>query len=185
MDDLFKKDTPERLENTDLIEDKERSKTKVAVSDLVSGSYSESEIERTHPLREPCRQCGGMVGRIVPAGGQNVVRCRDCGRAAFNAPKTETGESPRTLQTIRHVPPSQRTRILERALGRCELCASTQMLTIAHFLSVKDGFNNLTDAQINSDENLIALCAECNSGQSHRTGPLWLFAAILYRRVRP
>jgi hypothetical protein len=142
------------------------------------------DVERTHTLRAPCRQCGGTVGRIYTKNNQNVVFCRDCGRyAGYNAPKTETGEAPRTLQTIRHISPSQRTRILERALGRCELCASIELPTIAHFLSVKDGFDFLTDAEINSDENLIVLCAECNSGQSHRTGPLRLLAAILHRRA--
>lgn len=114
--------------------------------------------------------------------------CEECYRFQYNAPKTETGRKVRTLQSVRHVPVSQRTRILERAHGRCELCgvsAADRPLTIAHVLSVKDGFDFITDAQLNSDDNTMALCEECNSGQRHRSMPLWLAAALLSRRQPP
>jgi len=136
-----------------------------------------------YPLRNPCGKCGETRGRIQPTGLQDVVRCLN-GHFQYNAPRTETGKQPRTLQTIRHTPPSQRYRLFERAHGRCELCGSTEMLTIDHFLSVAEGFDFLTDAQIESDENKCVLCAECNSGKAHHVAPIWLLAAVLYRRTK-
>jgi len=139
-------------------------------------------VGEVYQLRKPCQQCGETRGRIYPKGNQDCVFCLNCSKFQYNAPRTETGREVRTLQTIRHISPSQRSRLLERAHGRCELCASIQELTIAHIVSVKDGFDFLTDAQLNSDENLMVLCAECNAGQGQRTMPAWLAAAIIYRR---
>lgn len=143
-------------------------------------------VEQTHGLRRPC-VCGDTVGRIESRSNQDCIFCRNCGKFQYNAPKTETGREVRTLQSVRNVSPSQRYRVLSRAHLCCELCgrgadAVFGGLTVAHILSVKDGFDFLTDTQLNSDENLMSLCAECNSGQSHRTMPLWLAAAILFRR---
>ena len=137
-----------------------------------------------HGMRAPCRFCGCLVGRIRPSSNQDCVYCRDCGRFQYNAPRTETGREQRTLQSVRHVTPSQRSRVLERAHSRCETCGRDGELTMGHILSVKDGFDFLTDVQLNSDENLIAQCAECNSGQGVRALPLWLLAGILYRRSK-
>jgi 5-methylcytosine-specific restriction endonuclease McrA len=134
-------------------------------------------------LRAPCQKCGDDRGRLDTRNGQDCLFCVGCGKWQYNAPKTETGREPRTLQSIRNIPASQRSRILERACLRCEVCGRTETLTIGHFLSVKDGFDFLTDAELNDDENLIALCAECNAGQGHRTGSLRLLAAILRARV--
>lgn len=140
------------------------------------------DLPATHGLRFPCAKCGDTVGRIYPRNGQDCVFCRTCGTFQYNAPRTETGREQRTLQTIRGVPVSQRSRLLERAHGRCELCAITEGLTVAHILSVKEGFDFLTDAHLNSDDNLMILCAECNAGQRHQSMPPWLVAALLYRR---
>lgn len=57
-------------------------------------------------------------------------------------------------------------------------------LTVAHVVSIKDGEHLLTKDQLNSNENLIAQCHECNSGQSSRTLPLWLAIAILRARTK-
>jgi 5-methylcytosine-specific restriction endonuclease McrA len=142
------------------------------------------QLPDEHAMRAPCAKCGCAVGRIYAKGSQDCVYCLECGAFQYNAPRTETGKEVRTLQTIRGIPPSQRSRILERAHGRCELCGSRNDLTIAHILSVKDGFDFLTDVHLNSDDNLMALCAECNSGQGHHSMPPWLVAALLYQRNR-
>lgn len=135
-------------------------------------------------LREPCRSCGSSHGRIETRSGQDCMFCSDCGNFQYNAPKTETGRKARTLQSVRSISPSKRYRVLERAHGRCELCGARTELTIAHMLSVKDGFDFLTDEQLNGDDNLLALCAECNGGQSARSVPPWLAAGLLYRRAK-
>lgn len=136
-----------------------------------------------HPLRKPCVRCGEVRGRIEPTNGQDVLRCLN-GHFQYNAPKTETGREVRSISSVRHTAPSQRYRLLERAHGKCELCSSPFDLHIAHFLSIKDGFDFLTDVQIESDENKAVLCAECNLGESHRSMPLWLIAGILYKRAK-
>ena len=144
----------------------------------------EDKVEwQDYLLRAPCRICGLMEGKIHwDQNGQDIVYC-NAGHHAYNAPKIETGRVVRSLTTVRLVSPGQRYRVMERAHFRCELCSSVDNLCIAHVLSVRDGFDFLTDAQLNSDENLMVLCAECNSGQRSSTLPLWLFAAILKRRT--
>lgn len=135
-------------------------------------------------MQRPCPICGGREGRIHwNQNGQDVVYCKPCDRSVYNASKTETGREARSLSNVRHTPPSQRWRLLERAHGCCEVCGAREALVIDHVLSVKDGFEFLTETQLNSDENRMVLCALCNSGKRSQTLPLWLFAAILKRRT--
>jgi hypothetical protein len=141
-----------------------------------------------HPLRAPCKFCGapeGSEGTIETKNGQDVVHCGRCGRGLYNAPKTETGREPRTLTSIRSISPSQRARLFERAHNRCEFCGRSDSLVIGHSVSVKDGFDNLTDVQLNSDENLLVLCAECNAGWGARTPATWLLSKVLWLRTQP
>jgi len=42
-------------------------------------------------LRQPCQDCACVVGRLRLVGGQHTVRCANCDRFAFNAPKAELG----------------------------------------------------------------------------------------------
>lgn len=136
-------------------------------------------------LREPCKKCGEREGRIHwNQSGQDIVYCKN-NHHCYNAPKTETGRVPRTLSSVRNISPSQRSRLLERAHYRCELCGSQDSPTIAHILSVKDGFDVLTDAQLNSDENTLVACAECNAGMGKRTPPVWLLVRMLWQRTKP
>lgn len=137
-------------------------------------------------MRAPCKfGCPTTKGHIVAVGLQDVVRCSLCNKAQYNAPRTETGRAPRTVQSTHEaIRPNQRARVLQRAHGRCEQCGSTELLHVGHTLSVADGHaQGLSDQEINSDDNLIALCAECNLGMGKRSMPLWLVVSLLRKRA--
>lgn len=140
-------------------------------------------------LTQSCPKCGapaGTVGTAEPSGPQLVARCR-CGKYIKCVPKTESGLRPRSLQTTHQaIKPKQRMRIVNRANGRCETCGRrTDELQVGHVVSVEDGHaNNLSDEEINSDENLCAMCPECNSGLGSETLPLKVFLNILMARLR-
>jgi DNA-directed RNA polymerase subunit RPC12/RpoP len=143
-------------------------------------------IEREQTPGGKCPHCGTTQGFITIVGTQSVLRCNGCERHLYNPPKTETGDKPRTLSTTHAaIKPKQRMRIIERANGRCETCGSRNLVQVGHVVSVEDGHKlALPDAVINSDENLICQCAECNSGQSGGTMPLRMYCAILKARVQ-
>jgi 5-methylcytosine-specific restriction endonuclease McrA len=136
-------------------------------------------------MRQPCKfGCDTDTGRLVPVNGQNVVRCAVCNRAQYNAPKTETGEKTRSVTTVHNgVKPKQRTRIINRAGGACEKCHAREHLQVGHIVSVDVGLRvGLDESLLNDDENLIAECEECNSGQGNEPMSLRLAVAILKAR---
>lgn len=143
----------------------------------------------THSLRKPCKRCGSTVGRIETKGNQDCVWCI-CGAYQYNAPKIETGRAERTITTIHNgIKPKTRARILMRATGRCELCGvkpkDGESLHVGHLISVKDGMKRgLTELELNNDENLCAMCQECNIGIGGETIPLRLMVSILLTRRR-
>ena len=143
-------------------------------------------IDRPQTIGGKCPQCGSGSGFVTMVATQKVLRCNGCERYLYNLPKTETGDKPRTLSTTHAaIKPKQRMRIIERANGRCETCGSRNLVQVGHVVSVADGHKlALPDAVINSDENLICQCAECNSGQSGGTMPLRMYCAILKARVQ-
>lgn len=100
---------------------------------------------------------------------QTTVRCVNCYRFLYNAPRTETGEKPRTVKTLRRsIRPRQQARILNRDRGRCVLCASKHELTIAHLLSIEDGLAlSAEEHELYDDANLAAMCEACNIGLRH------------------
>lgn len=139
-------------------------------------------------LRKPCR-CGAGVG--APAlliRSTRRVDCDVCGQFVYWESKAEVGEAPRTVQSLRDVKPSQRARIIERATGRCELCGRKPpevVLHVDHLVSVAVGAEaGLTEAELNDDENLAALCEECNLGKGERPISPRLFCAMLRARLR-
>ena len=140
-------------------------------------------------LRNACRFCGCETGQVKTRGGQDCVFCEACCGWQYNAPKVETGRKQRSLKTTHElITPSIRWRVIERANGVCESCRCSPPasvgLQVGHVVSVEDGHKvGLTDQQINSVENLIAQCPECNSGASSRTLPIWMYVAILKARV--
>lgn len=139
-------------------------------------------------LRKVCVHCFGKLGTIETKGGQDCVYCQ-CGRFQYNAPRVETGRAVRSVQTTHAaIKPNQRSRIIERANSRCERCgkhaaASETGLHVGHILSVKDGhLNDVSDDVINSDENLIAECDECNLGHGKGCLPVRFVVALLCTR---
>lgn len=141
-------------------------------------------------MREACRHCGSDEGIVYTKGGQDVVRCESCSRFAYNQPKTESGRATRSLQTThKAIKPKLRMRVIERAGGVCECCrraeTSSVGLHVGHVISVEDGHRHgLSDEQINSLENLIAQCPECNLGAGSETMPIRTYIAILMLRIR-
>ena len=136
-------------------------------------------------MRQACK-CGSMDGSITETGAQDVVRCSACNAFVYNAPRTETGKAVRSVSTTHDaIKPGLRARVLERANRACEICRSIgKPLHVGHFLSVKDGHaQNLSDAQINSEHNLCALCDECNLGGAANAIPTWLAAGIVRARA--
>lgn len=136
-------------------------------------------------MREPCRRCQHAGGRIEPRNGQDCVFCAACGAFCYNAPRTETGREVRSVSTVHAaIKPKQRARVLVRAHGLCEICHKAgAALHVGHFLSVEEGLKlGLTDQQINSDDNLAAICDECNLGMGSDPVPIWLLVAILKAR---
>jgi 5-methylcytosine-specific restriction endonuclease McrA len=67
----------------------------------------------------------------------------------------------------------------------CVLCHRNDLpLDIGHLISVHDGRAlGPTDAELNSDENLTAMCWPCNSGVGSGTLPLRLVVAVLRART--
>ena len=142
---------------------------------------------RDHEARDPCGTCGITDAVLIPRNGQNTVRCQKCGRLLYNAPKTDTGETPRTASTLRRdVKAGQQARILDRDNGRCVLCGrSDEPVTIGHLLSVQDGYALGADAKLLGDDaNLAAMCEGCNLGLASRSVNPRTYAAIMYRLVQ-
>jgi 5-methylcytosine-specific restriction endonuclease McrA len=138
-------------------------------------------------MRGECKRCGCTEGRIESRSGQDCVYCLGCGAFQYNAPKTETGRAVRSIATIHNgITGKQRQRILARANTHCELCGAVgTILNVGHLLSAKDGFDmGLSDAEINSDENLAAFCEQCNSEMGKETVSLRLVFAIIKARAR-
>jgi len=118
---------------------------------------------------------------VITKNGQDCIVCH-CGRWQYNAPKTETGRVVRSVSTThKAIKPKQRYRILERANRCCELCRKPNRgLHVGYAISVDDGHKaGLSDELINSDENLLALCDECNLGQGSLTLPIRILVGIL------
>jgi len=140
-------------------------------------------------LRKPCNNCGCLMGSFVATNGQCVVRCNICERYQYNAPKSETGRQTRSVESRQGIKPSKRARILERANGRCEICGRSPaehniVLVLGHVLSVDEGKKlKFTDDVLNSDDNLISSCEECNLGQGRRSYPASILLGLVKARL--
>lgn len=138
-------------------------------------------------MRDTCRfGCWTSTGVIKTKNGQDCVYCANCHKFQYNAPKTETGREARSISTVhRAIKPKQRARILERGNGQCELCGKRNApLHVGHLLSVKHGLDRgMTDAEINSDENLASFCDECNLGLGEEPVSLRFAFSLLMARL--
>lgn len=139
-----------------------------------------------YAMRASCRRCGSTHGHIESRGNQDCVFC-DCGLFQYNAPRVETGRAVRSVTTVHNgIGPKQRARVLMRDGNACAIChASDKPLHVGHLLSVEVGLEcGLTEVELNDDENLAAMCDECNLGLSDRPVPLRLAVAILKANIR-
>jgi 5-methylcytosine-specific restriction endonuclease McrA len=141
-------------------------------------------------MRSQC-MCGSVEGYIRETGAQDVVRCMACDKFQYNAPRVETGKAVRTVSTVHAaISTKKRAEILCRGGFRCEACGRSPTkpsveLHVGHVVSVKRGIEmGLSDAEINSDENLMALCAECNLGIQAETIPVRLLVTVIMARKR-
>jgi hypothetical protein len=145
-------------------------------------------MDATFVMREPCKQCGCQTGITKTKNGQDVVYCNECDKyAGYNRPRGESGRAVRTVTTIHNgIKPKDRYRILERATGRCELCGKKDCnLHVGHLISVDVGFKqDMTEVELNSDENLCCMCDECNLGAGSTPIPLRLAVAMVLARLR-
>jgi len=136
-------------------------------------------------MRSPCRYgCDCQDGELVTKNGQDCVYCVSCSRHQYNAPKTETGREQRSVSTTHEaIKPKQRSRVINRASARCELCGARGDLQVAHVVSVDAGHKlGLLDDILNSDENLIAACPECNLGMGREPIPIRIMIPLLRAR---
>jgi hypothetical protein len=136
-----------------------------------------------------CPVCGCGEASVTETNGQDVVRCLQCDKYLYNAPRTETGRKERSVSTVHSsIKPKQRDRIITRANRRCERCGKSAMASatgihVGHILSVAEGLKHgLTEEIINSDENLIGECDECNLGHGKGLLPVRLLVALLAAR---
>jgi hypothetical protein len=137
-------------------------------------------------MRAPCPSCQGVAGVVIDRNGQDTVRCAACNRHCYNAPRHETGRAPRNHAVLHAgIRPGLRARILERDGAACVLCRSvTGPLHVGHLISVDAGRRfGLTDAEINDEENLVAMCEACNLGFGAAPIPLRLAVVIVRARI--
>ena len=136
-------------------------------------------------MRSRCPRCGCIDGIITTKNGQDTVRCAECDRFCYNAPRSETGRDPRSLRSRPQIRPSQRVRIFEYDNWTCVVCRAQDVpLQIGHFVSVDDQeASGMSDAELYDDENLVTVCAECNAGQGPRTFSLRLALAVFRART--
>lgn len=143
-------------------------------------------IDQPWQMTRPCKQCGHQGDGIIRAkNGQDVVYCGACGKyAGYNAPRTETGRAIRSVSSRPGIAPSKRSRILARDNYTCVLCHRNDApLHIGHLISVDVGLRQgLSELELYDDENLAAMCDECNLGLG--STPVSLRFAVALLKVR-
>ena len=81
--------------------------------------------------------------------------------------------------------PQPTWRIILRDGCACVLCHTREDLVIGHAVSVRDGYaDGLTNKLLYSDNNLVAICTECNSGQGGDSIPPHRLLLILSLRAQ-
>ncbi len=126
-----------------------------------------------HALREKCPRCGCDTGYIRPTNQQMCVYCNECGLFQYNAPKSELGLAPESVQSTT-LAPALRYLVGERAQWRCEFCGHSKdespRMDVGHLISRKDCRDlGIVSRFVDHVENLAWLCAECNAGMGSRS----------------
>lgn len=140
----------------------------------------------SYQMRKPCSECGCAFGVIRTVGFQDTVRCHQCGKFQYNAPRQETGKPQMHVPTREAVKLATRTIVLLRANGACEVCHNRDVpLSVGHLLSLDAGrAQGMTDEELNHEENLAAMCDACNLGIGRNPVPMRLMMAMLNARMK-
>ena len=137
-------------------------------NDVEAGGLPPSCLDHHASTLQPLRR----TGRHGDAQGmQDVVRCSNCDRHCYNAPRTELGLKPVTLASRPDIKPSRRFRILDAHGHACVSCHRTDVdLQIDHLIS-REAADRLgfLDELIDSDLNL-APCAPSATAASECPG---------------
>jgi 5-methylcytosine-specific restriction endonuclease McrA len=146
------------------------------------------EVQKNpHPLRKPCIICEKTQGYIIEKGSQDTVYCANCNTFQYNAPRLETGKPVRSVKTRENIKSALRAKVIIRANRKCELCGKScekASLHAGHLLSLEDGkAQGLSEEELTVEENLAAMCDECNLGLGKKTVPLWLVLGIFKART--
>ncbi len=133
-------------------------------------------------------ECDGTEGTIETKSNQDCLTCNTCNRFQRNVSKVDSGRKPRTVKTTHDaIKTSVKNLVLHRCNGFCELCGKGPpfaILQVSHIISVEYGHDHgLTDDQINDQENLIALCDECNLGGGKECLPLRFALRVVWARL--
>ncbi|ORA43412.1 hypothetical protein BST21_21890 [Mycolicibacterium celeriflavum] len=69
----------------------------------------------------------------------------------------------------------------------CFVCGRKNVhLDIGHIISIREGrAHGLSETELFADDNLVAMCPECNAGQGSATLPLPFLVAVLRAAGRP
>ena len=138
-------------------------------------------------MRDACKRCGEKRGYVEFKNGQDVVYCLACDAYAYCAPRSETGKPQRRVRTRPDIKPSQKVRVLLRDGGRCVICyADDKPLHVGHLIGLDEGRQvGATDEELFDDENLAAMCEECNLGLgSEQLSIVALLRVLRIRRKR-
>jgi len=141
-------------------------------------------------LSKPCSRCSEPVaGYLIrtPPPHAGKLFCGNCALFQQWVSKKDLGEPRRSLTPRGEcIGPKQRDQILARDGYRCMLCGAAPpavLLHAGHILSHKDGdVLGLSEQQIDSNDNLMAMCERCNAGLGPRSLTPWLYVALLERR---
>lgn len=172
---------------SDLGEDERQSLAKEEASWWIARMREQLGAITPYQSRSECPDCRIASAAITASNGQNIVRCAKCGRHLYNAPKTETGQRVRTVDSLRHpIKPSQQARILDRDHRTCVLCGRSDLqLTIGHLLSIEEGVAvGASESELYDDGNLAAMCEGCNLGLGRHSISARTYAVIMLHLVR-
>jgi 5-methylcytosine-specific restriction endonuclease McrA len=140
-------------------------------------------------LKRPCKTCGGTDGFAVLHGPGYLACCSRCEKSlgGYFVSKVDMGIAKRSVRSQPGVSTTAHSRILERDRWACMECGRRPpdvALEVGHLISKAQGqFIGMTAGELNSDENLYAVCQECNAGRSTRSiDPIMLFRLMRARR---
>ena len=139
-----------------------------------------------------CEHCGGTEFLDLPKFDTNgeVLRikrtCRGCGRYIKFVPKREAGYDTRSVSKRSGINPKRRKDVMERDGFRCVLCGQDAFdvnLHLSHIISVHEGYMyGIDESMLNSTDNLVTLCEECNLGFGRESIPLPQVIRLFHKR---